>query len=633
MMIHQVNAKRQAYCHACVTIQAVLLLATSCARAATPGRPAAGDEVPIPVIQGRGHFSPVLGRTIVTTGIVTAVGNSGFYLQDRAGDRDDTTSDGLFVFTSQRPVVSVGDEVRVAGPVAEFIPGGPATGNLSGTQIAAPTSIEILSRRQPLPGPVRLGTGGRIPPAVHVIRPDAVPVNLQVKAQADAHRFDPGTAGIDFYESLEGMRVTVPDPVAVSGTRTFGPSSGEVFTLPDQGRHIAPKRARTKRGGIYLQPHPENRGDQNPEIVQVQFDDLFPGSVPAIAVGDRLGDVTGVMGYGHGAFEVRATESFRVSPAGLPPDTTRLTGTTAKLTVATYNVLNLSASNEDSAQRTRLGSQIVHQLRSPDILALQEIQDNNGEIDDGTTDASETLRALAQAISTAGGPRYAFLDVPPVDGTLGGAPGGNIRPAFLYNPKRVRLISHQSLTPDVLGVAGFADSLAFEDSRNPLAAVFEYAGQRFSLINNHLTSRYGSTPVFGAIQPFVQAGEAKREAQTRALSSYVARMVAADPGARVIVLGDLNTFEFTDDLTEILPGPGRLLSNVLAKAGSDDRYSYNFQGNSQLIDHVFVTANLLRGAELDLVHINVDFAAVGTVEASDHEPVVARFAKAGGVRE
>jgi predicted extracellular nuclease len=93
----------------------------------------------------------------------------------------------------------------------------------------------------------------------------------------------------------------------------------------------------------------------------------------------------------------------------------------------------------------------------------------------------------------------------------------------------------------------------------------------------------------------------------------------------VIVLGDLNTFEFTDDLTEILPGPGRLLSNALAKAGNDDRYSYNFQGNSQLIDHVFVTANLLQRAELDLVHINVDFPAVGTVEASDHDPVVARF--------
>jgi predicted extracellular nuclease len=563
---------------------------------------------------------------VVTTGVVTAVADNGFYLQDPVGDRNNATSDGLFVFSSQRPVISVGDEIRVAGPVAEFIPGGGATGNLSSTQIAAPTTIELLAQRRPLPHPVRLGTGGRIPPAVYVVRPDATPVNLQVKAQADAYPYDPGAAGIDFYESLEAMRVTVSDPVAVSGTRGFSRFSGEVFTLPDQGRHVAPKTARARRGGIYLQPHPDNRGDQNPEIVQVQFHNhLFPGLVPAITVGDRLGDITGVIGYDYGAFEVRATESFPVSSAGLQPDTTRLTGTTAKLAVATYNVLNLSARDDDAAQRTRLGAQIVHNLRSPDILALQEIQDNNGETDDGTTDAAETLRALAQAVRTAGGPSYTFLDAPPVDGTLGGAPGGNIRPAFLYNPQRVRLVSHQSLTPAILGRAGIADSLAFQDSRNPLAAVFEYAGQRLTLINNHLTSRYGSTPIFGAIQPFVQAGEEKREAQTRALSSYVARLVATDNRVRVIVLGDLNTFEFTDDLTGILPGPGQVLSNLLGKAVDDDRYSYNFQGNSQLIDHVFVTANLLQGAELDLVHLNVDFPAVGTVEASDHDPVVARL--------
>jgi predicted extracellular nuclease len=603
----------------------LLLPGLSCARSATP-RPAPGnDEIRIPAIQGRGHVSPAVGRAVVTTGVVTAVAGNGFYLQDRAGDGDDATSDGLFVFTSERPAVVVGDELRVAGPVAEFIPGGAATGNLSNTQIAAPTTIEILSKRRPLPRPVRLGNGGRIPPAVHVIRPDALPVNLQIKAQADVYPSDPGTAGIDFYESLEGMRVTVPDPVAVSGTRAFG-LSGELFTLPDQGKHIAPGTARTGRGGIYLQPHPDNRGDQNPEIVQVQFDNrLLSGSVPAIAVGDLLGDITGVMGYDYGAFEVRVTQPFRIFPRGLRPDTTRLTGTAARLTVATYNVLNLSAREDDTAQRIRLGSQIAHNLRSPDILALQEIQDNNGEIDDGATDAAETLRALAQAVQAAGGARYAFLDVPPVDGTLGGAPGGNIRPAFLYNPERVRLISHESLTSRVLGQAGIADSLAFQDSRNPLAAVFEYAGQRLTLINNHLSSRYGSTPVFGAIQPFVQAGEEKREAQVRALNAYVAHLVATGRGARVIVLGDLNTFEFTNDLTDILPGPDRLLSNVLAKAGTDDRYSYIFQGNSQLIDHVFVTANLLNGAELDVVHINVDFPAVATVEASDHEPVVARF--------
>ena len=562
---------------------------------------------------------------MTTTGIVTAVAADGFYLQDPRGDNDEATSDGLFVFTRAPGAPAVGDAVRVTGRVAEFIPGGTASGNLSSTQVAEPTTLVVLAKQQPLPPAVRLGPGGRIPPAVYVIAPGSPPVNLQVKAEADAYRFRPDRAGLDFYESLEAMRVTVPEPVAVSATRSFGSSSAEAFTLPARGQHIEPRNARTARGGIYLQPHAHNLGDQNPEIVQIQFDaGLSPEPAPAITVGDRLGDVTGIMGYAFGSFEVKVTEPFDVFHGGLRPDTTALVGTPSHLTVATFNVFNLSARKEHAARRAELGAQIAHNLGGPDVVALQEIQDNTGETDDGTTDASQTLHALAEAVRGAGGPRYEFFDVPPVDGTLGGAPGANIRPAFLYNPARVRLVSYRSLTPSVLARAGIPDSLAFKDSRNPLLAIFQFAGRRVTVINNHLTSRYGSTPIFGAIQPFVQAGEEKREAQARALNAYVAHLLQADRLARIMVLGDLNTFEFTNDLTEILPGPDRILTNLVSKAGEDDRYSYNFQGNSQLIDHIFVTAPLLEDAELDLVHVNVDFPAVNTVEPSDHEPVVAR---------
>jgi predicted extracellular nuclease len=604
---------------------ALALFVLGCARS-LEREPAPAGEIAIPAIQGRSHISPHVGQMVTTSGIVTAVSRDGFYLQDRLGDGDDATSDGLFVLAPSHPGVTAGDEVRLSGRVTEFIPGDSASGNLSITQISAAPGLAILARGRPLPRPLRLGTGGRIPPAVDLTGPIRSPVNLQIKRDADRYGFHPRTAGLDFYESLEGMLVTVPNPVAVSGSHGFGPRAAEVFTLPEEGRYVAPKTARTRRGGIYLQPDPQDRGDQNPEIVQIQFDpDLFPGRIPAITVGDRLDDVTGMMSYGYGSFEVKAIAPFHVAPQGLQPDTTSLTGTATRLTVATYNVLNLSASEDDAAQRAKLGAQIVHNLRSPDILALQEIQDNNGEIDDGTTDASQTLRALAEAVRRAGGPRYASLDVAPIDGTLGGAPGGNIRPAFLYNPARVRLLSYQSLTTAVLARAGIADSLAFTDSRNPLAAIFQFGGWEFTLINNHLSSRYGSTPVFGAIQPFIQAGEDKRAAQTRGLHSFVAGMLARNREARVIVLGDMNTFEFTDELTDILPGSDHILTNLLVRAGADDRYSYNFQGNSQLIDHIFVTANLLDGAELDLVHINVDFPTLGSVEASDHDPLVARF--------
>jgi len=186
-----------------------------------------------------------------------------------------------------------------------------------------------------------------------------------------------------------------------------------------------------------LQPDSDNRGDQNPERVQIQLDGtLYPFEVPAVVVGDKLDDILGVVGYSFGNFEVNALQRFGIEPGELARETTRLTGNRQQVTVAGYNVLNLSPDTSDDKQRAALAAQIVHYLQAPDVIALQEIQDNSGEIDDGTVAADQTLQALANAIAAAGGPDYAFFDVAPEDGSGGGVPGGNIRNAFLYNPQR-----------------------------------------------------------------------------------------------------------------------------------------------------------------------------------------------------
>jgi predicted extracellular nuclease len=551
-------------------------------------------------------------------------------VQDPEGDDDPATSDGMFVFkTGSKP--NIGDHVELTDTVTEFIPGGAATGNLSTTQMSFP-GITHISSGNLLPTPVLIGTNGRVAPAVDVITKSERPVNLQ-DVPGD---FNPDNDGIDFYESLEGMLVTIEDPVAVSATRTFNSFSSEMFTLTNNGGEIAPSDARTARGGINLQPDPGNDGDQNPERVQIQFDGtLFPPSVPAITVGDRLGDVTGVVGYSFGNFEVNALQAFSVTPGGLGKESSDLVGTRDKVAVASYNVLNLSPGASDDNQRTTLASQIVNNLGSPDVIALQEIQDNSGDTDDGTIDATLTLQALADAISDAGGPSYEFFDVAPVDGTSGGVPGGNIRNAYLYNPDRVKLVDFVSLTPDVLSAMGASNPDAFFGTRNPLAATFKFSGKEFTVINNHLTSRFGSTPVFGGPQPFVQAGETEREAQLGALNEVVDALLAlgrgdedaASKAGRVIVLGDLNTMEFTNDLTEILPGTGadRVLTNLIDSLTDDNVYTFNFEGNSQVLDSLLVTDNLLDGAEFDIVHVNIDFPRVDNTVGSDHDPLLVRF--------
>ncbi len=559
-------------------------------------------------IQGAGHVSPLAGQLVTTTGVVTALAFNGYYLQDPDGDGDDETSDGIFVFTGGFPFVDVGHLLEVTDVPSEFIPGGAGSGNLSTTQLSFPAT-NVLSTGNPLPDPVIIGKGKNKPPAKVVISDDELPVNLQnVPGE-----FDQKKDGIDFYEALEGMRVTVDEPQLISATRTFSATSSEFFTVPARGLNVKPGNALTSRGGIELQPHPDNLGDQNPERVQIQFDPtLYPGTVPELAVGTILDDVTGVMGYSFGNFEVNATELVSVrtaSPLGL--ETTSLVASGDDVSIASYNVLNLSGDGTDTGQMAVLAGHIVANLGTPDVLALQEIQDDSGQIDDGTVTADDTLQDLVDAIVAAGGPTYSFFDIDPDNNTQGGVPGGNIRNAYLYNSARVTLDGFERI-----------EDAAFTGTRLPLVARFFTDELDFTVVNNHLTSRFGSSPIFGGPQPFVQAGEAAREAQVQALNDYVDGLLAMDDDANIVVVGDLNTFQWTNDIESILPGPERVLSNLIDSLKDDAVYTFIFDGNSQVLDHALVSPALKKSAEVDIVHVNIDFPRVSDDFGSDHEPLV-----------
>ena len=577
----------------------------------------------IPEIQGHSHYSPLAGRAVRSSGVVTSVTGTALTVQDTRGDGDPATSDALMLPADTTFPVSVGDVVAFSGTVEERVPGGERTFNLSLTTVAV-TGLRVAGRAS-LPRPVVIGSGGRPIPTGAIVSADELPVDLRREREARANRFDPEADALDFLESLEGMRVAVPAPVAVSAMQTYGEPSSELFVLPDRGEAIAAAR-RTSAGGILLQSGPGNRGSQNPERIQIQLDAaLVPGPVPPVSVGDTLGDVIGVLRYDYGNYEVAATEPIVVAPRATTETATRLGRRAGAFTVATYNVLNLSATPEDSLQRRLLGRQIAVALGAPEIVALQEIQDASGERDDGVTDATPTLRALIDAVRAAGGPAYRAFDVAPPDGRPGGAPGGNIRNAFLYDPASVRLVRYFSLTAARLAQAGIEHPDAFRQSRDPLLAEFALGTRRIALINNHLTSRYGSTPTYGAVHPFVQAGDEERARQSTALRAYAAHLLRQRPGLGIAVLGDMNTFEFTDDLATLLPGRPPLLHLLTAVIPPARRYTYNYEGNSQTLDHVFVSESLRSGVEVEVVHVNADRPTVPGHVASDHDPVVVRL--------
>ena len=550
--------------------------------------------------------SNVFGDMVSTSGIVTAVDSNGFYLQDPDGDGDDATSDAIFVFTGSSPTVTVGDAISVGGTVAEFFPGGTGSRNLPTTQLTDIFGLEVESSGNALPEAVLIGNdpGER-----------AVP-NQSIDDDAFA-TFDPAQDGIDFFESLEGMRVTATDLQAVSGTSRFG----EIFAVADQGSGAT---GLSERGTLNISPD-----DFNPEKIQIDEDSgIFNFDFPTVNVGDQLGDVTGVVGYSFGNYEILPTEDFtpNIVSAGLQPETTDLAGSANELTIATYNVLNLDPNDDDGDQDVADGrfdaiaAHITNNLGSPDIIGLQEVQDNSGSDNDGTGSASETLAELAAAILAAGGPAYEVIDNTFIgDGTSGGQPGGNIRTAFLYNPDRVALVEGSVQT-----IGGQGPGEAFEGARLPLVADFVFNGETVTVVNNHFSSKGGSAPILGTEQDFTTRQEEvtvngsldERQAQSQAVQDFVNGL---GDGANAVVLGDFNEFEFVSPVADLENNTS--LVNLTNDIPEDERYSFEFQGNSQSLDHILVSEDLYTGAEVDIVHVNSEFAATSS-RASDHDPMV-----------
>jgi len=561
-----------------------------------PPPPPAPATTAIYDIQGSGLTSALVGQSVNTSGIVTAVDSNGFYLQDPTGDGNAATSDGIFVFTSSRPTVTAGDALTVSGTVSEFTPGGLATGNLSTTQISRAT-FTIVNNNNALPAAVVI---------------DGSAIDGQDIA-----------AGIAYFEALEGMLVTVADPLVVAGTNGFG----EIFTVAGNGAHATGLSTRgtiniTGPGapGVLAETDIFGDADYNPERIQIQLDTgVTPGAtLPTVAAGAKLNDVTGVVSYNFGNYEVVATQPVTVDQASaLTPEITSIVGTDEQLTVASYNVLNLDP-GDGAAKFAALAADIVFNLQAPDIIALQEVQDNSGATNDGTVSASITLQMLVDAIDAAGGPSYSWIDNPFItNNDSGGQPGGNIRTAFLYLDERVDLVSGSVRTIEGEDQATDPNN-PFFDARLPLVATFTFNDADITLVNNHFSSKGGSTPLLGAVQPSLNGSADERLDQAQAVATFVTAEQELVDG--VIVLGDLNEFEFEDSLQPLYDTGLENLTNTLPE---DERYTFNFQGNSQSLDHIFTTGGLADAASFDAVHVNTEFAIVD--QASDHDPLVAGF--------
>ncbi|MDQ0377818.1 endonuclease/exonuclease/phosphatase family protein [Amycolatopsis thermophila] len=583
----------------------------------TSGGDAGGTPAAIHDIQGSTRRSPLAGKKVTgVTGVVTALrtfGSArGFWMTDPRPDADPRTSEGVLVFTgSTTPAVAVGDAVTVSGTVTEYYPDSPTNSIYQSTTEITGPQWTVTSTGNPLP-------------AATAITPTTVPGALapQAGGNIEGLPLEPAEYSLDFWEAHEGEVVSVQD------VRVVGPSTdyNEVYvtTKPDENR--------TGRGdAVYT-------GYDEPNTGILKIESLIPFAqrpFPQADTGDTLTGLTsGPIEYdSFGGYTLQAGVLGEVEDGGIEPETTR-TQSPGELAVATYNVENLSAV-DDQAKFDQLANGIVDNLAAPDIVTLEEIQDNNGAAaeGDGVVAADRTLQRFTDAIVAAGGPRYEWRQIDPRDMTDGGEPGGNIRVGFLFNPRRVSFVDrpggdattgvsvvqergkpHLSVSPGRIDPG----NAAWQSSRKPLAGEFVFHGHTVFVIANHFNSKGGDQPAHGRYQPPARSSEVQRGQQAQVLRSFVDQLLAADRFADVIVAGDLNDYQFSPALRTLTAGGA--LTDQIGRLPEDERYSYVYEGNSQVLDHI-LTSPALRRVDYDVVHINAEFA----VQASDHDPQIIRY--------
>ena len=572
-------------------------------------------------IQSDTWTSPQNGKQVTNVpGVVTALrtsGTKGYWIQDPEPDSDPATSEAVFVYTSSAPTVAVGDSVLVSGKVEQYYPlasGDTAatTSNLSVTEIEDPTAVTVSS--------------GNALPAAIVITPTTVPDTYAPDlggASIESGTIQPTRSALDYYESIEGMRVELDNAGVVGPSDTYG----EQYVTTKPGTDA------TYRGGAELLG--ENRTPAG--RLEVVADN---GTNPEVSVGDEFSGATvGNIDYSqYGGFLIAASTLGTVVHNGLAP--TVATAASAKqLSTATYNVENLAPSDPASKYQA-LAAGIVTNLRSPDVIAVEEVQDNTGATDDGTVAADKTLGQLTAAIAAAGGPQYSYREIDPVNDQDGGEPGGNIRQVFLFNQAVVSFVDRGASSVDRSTTAtavvkshgepaltlspGRIDPAnpVWQYSRKPLVGEFDFRGKTVFVIANHLDAKLGDQNQDGRYQYPVQSSAVQRAGQAQVEHDFVQQILSVDKKADVVVVGDLNDYQFSPALYALETGNASgtgpaVLKDLITTLPVNQQYTYDYEGVSEVLDHILVSPGIT-SYDYQVVHVNAEYAN----QTSDHDPQV-----------
>ena len=561
-----------------------LALTASSVTAATPSTELPDDLTPVYVIQGEGASSPLSARRVTTFGLVSGVQSNGFYLQDPSGDDNPETSDGIFVYTSSAPRVETGACIVVhGGEVAEYY---------EKTELTTPRRLETLPAEicgsltaaavAPLPVP-------NVEPELRLERFEGMLVafsELQGVVQGPTKHFSNGNVEIALVADrslpyVHGGRVLRSNPSDAAGLIFLGNGLGAQLPQVGWGDRV---RVRAAQPG---------------EPLQAVVDYSFGKYLLLLLPGQEI--------------EVLSRRAAQEHPA--QPDT-------GAFRVCSFNVLALGRGfdqlpdeAEYEAALQQRATAISEGLQNCEIIGLQE------------TGKPEDAENLARVLSEVSGLRYRALAFA---GPGTASPDFPLTNSLLVRDDRVTVV--QAQTEQACSRFSFSVRLVPGQcparllplfSRPPLVADLIVSGPwgeayPLTVIVNHWRSKRGDESV----------NVVHRKLQAEHVAALVQGRLDADPGAHVVVLGDLNDFEDSGPVLALQNGTQPPLVHAFDALPPLDRYTYIFNGASQVLDHLLLTMGMMpHFGGVDIVHINADYpiaqepGEMTLYGSSDHDPL------------
>ena len=563
------------------------------------------DFTLISQIQGGGGSSPLNGETVDVQAVVTSSlqGSDelkGFFIQEELFDQDAdmATSEGIFV-SYDRDSVAEGDVVTVRAKVEE---------KYGQTQLNYVSGIRVCGTES------------------------YAPINISL----------PVEGGLEPYE---GMLVSVTNELIVNDT--YGLKRyGELLLGTErlyQGTQVASPgemanavESQNKLKSIILD---DGSSSQNPEVIPYPTPEL--DAYNTLRLGDKVSNLTGVMGYGYSQYRIHPTVMPSFSQGNMrteAPDGVEK----SNLRIASFNVLNYfngdglgdgfptprgaDSLEEFERQKAKTVSAIL--ALDADILGLLEMENDGFDDKSALADLVESLNA-AQAQDI-----YAYVNFK-TDKVGGDA----IMSAIIYKSNKVKEV----------GVAAFTEMVPFDyGNRPPVMQTFKELenDEVFSVVVTHLRSK-GSCRSAEGLDADQNDGQgcwnATRVNAVNKLTDWLNTNPTTVEDDDLILLGDMKAYGQEDPIYTFENNGFINIKKELY--GNTLDYSYVYKGRIGSLDHAFASSSMNdKVVGVQDWHINADepvaldynteyksqkhvasLYAEHAYRASDHDPIVIDF--------